>query len=146
MPENQIRGNVVTVFDGNTLEVSAGDNDRYRIVLLGIDCPELGQEYGHEAASLLRKMMLGNEVLVKLHGKDRSKNYIGVVLLKDGTDIRTILLHEGLAWTAEKDPLAELEALRLDAVRKKSGLWALEAPVAPWIYRRQQSMMRPKSR
>src|SRR5688500_17374045 len=81
--ENEITGTVVSVLDGNTLEVFADDKERYQIVLLGIDCPEPGQEYGPESAAFVRKKMLGSEVVVKLHGKDRSKNYIGVVLLRD---------------------------------------------------------------
>jgi micrococcal nuclease len=144
--ENEMRGTVVAVFDGNSLEVSVDDDERYRIVLLGIDCPELGQEYGEDAASFVQKKMLGSEVLVKLHGKDRSKNYIGVVLLEDGTDVRVDLLERGLAWTAERDPIAELESHRLEAMKKRRGLWACESPIPPWIYRRQQSMSEPKTR
>lgn len=146
IPGNEIRGKVAAVIDGNTLEVISDDKERYQVVLLGIDCPELGQPYGEEAASLLRKTLLGQEVIVELYGKDRSKNYIGVVLSKDRTDVRLELLDRGLAWTTERDPIVELESRRLKAVQNHRGLWAGPAPTPPWIYRRQQSMLEPKSR
>ena len=89
---------------------------RYQIVLRGIDCPELSHKYSQEAASFVKKKMAGGEVVVKLYGKDRSKNYIGVVLLKDGTDVRPAgaqatfgrqeLLEKGLCLAGRDDPLA----------------------------------------
>ena len=145
LADHGMTGKVVGVTDGNSLEV-VHDNERYRIVLLGIDCPELSQPFGGEAAGFTRKRMLGREVVVRLYGKDRLKNYIGVVLLKGGRDVRLELLDRGLAWTAEKDPLPELEMRRVRACKAKTGLWREENPVPPWIYRRQQTMETPKSR
>jgi micrococcal nuclease len=55
------------------------------------------------------------------------------------------LLKEGLAWTAEKNPIPELEEYRIKAKEKERGIWKQENPTPPWIYRRQQSMMQAKS-
>lgn len=140
------RGKVVRVNDGDTLEVSTASGDHFQIVLLGVDCPELSQEFGRQAHDFSRDRMLGKDVVVNFHGKDRLGNHIGIILLQDGTDIRHHLLRHGLAWTAEKNPVAELEAIRHEAEKRREGLWSADNPTPPWIYRRQQSMTGSKSR
>ncbi|MGC1242583.1 MAG: thermonuclease family protein [Chryseosolibacter sp.] len=143
--ESGMSGKIVGVADGNTVEVTTDANAHFRIALLGIDCPELGQDFGVEAKEFVEKRLLGKDVTIKIHGKDRSGDYVGIVLLNDGIDIRLDLLKHGLAWTTEKNPIAELEILRLQAVTTREGLWRSENPTPPWIYRRQQSMAAPKS-
>lgn len=144
MSNGGVSGKVIAVIDGNTVEVVDKDNTTYKIVLAGVDSPELTQEYGMEAKQYLEKMLLQKEVIVRFQGKDRKGNHIAVVL-KDELDPRVELLKQGLAWTAEKDPNPELEAYRATAQQKGKGLWKEENPTPPWIYRRQQSMMQPKS-
>lgn len=139
-----VTGKVINVIDGNTLEVLSSDNIAYKIVLAGVDCPELTQEFGLQAKKCLEKLLLQKNVVVQLQGKDRKGNHIAVVL-KENMDPRINLLKEGLAWTAEKDPLPELEEYCKSAREKGKGLWKEENPTPPWIYRRQQSMMQPKS-
>lgn len=146
MATESIVGEVTAIHDGNTIEVATKDNEVYRVVLMGIDCPELSQEYGSEAKDFLSQWLLHQEVLVQIHGKDRFRNYVGVVLVDEGLDVRLALLEEGLAWTSERDVIPELEMIRLEAVRDKKGLWHDEAAVAPWIFRRQQTMIEAKSR
>jgi micrococcal nuclease len=137
---------VVKVIDGNTFEVLTSDNQTQKLVLAGIDCPEPGQEYADKATKLLAKLILDKEVIVNISGKDRWGNYLAVVkLARNETDPRVELLEEGLAWTAEKNPIADLESIRLKALEKQRGLWKERAPKAPWIYRREQSMMQAKS-
>lgn len=142
---DEISGKVVTVIDGNTLEVIGDDNETIKVSLVGIDCPELGQEYGDKAKKFLEKMILEKNVIVKLQGKDRWGNYLAVVTFKDDIDPRVELLKEGLAWTAEKNPLPQFEEFKEKAREKSKGLWKQESPTAPWIYRRQQTMLQPKS-
>jgi len=138
-------GAVTTVHDGNTLSVMANDGETFRVVLMGIDCPELKQRYGMEAKQFLEGLVLNREIELQVHGKDRLGNYVGIVLLEEVVDVRVQLLAEGLAWTSEKDPIADLEAIRLRAMRERKGLWEEDDPVAPWVFRRQQSMLEPKS-
>lgn len=143
---SRIEGQVTSIIDGNTLDVRTADGEIYRIVLLGIDCPELKQDYGIEAREFLLKLTINTEVIVHLHGKDRLKNYIGIVVIEEWGDVRLPLLENGLAWTSEKDPLPELEIIRADAMGRNAGLWKHQSPVAPWIFRREQSMLEAKSR
>lgn len=144
--QDEVSGKVVAVVDGNTLEVLTGTNETYKIVLAGIDSPELTQEYGDKAKQFLEKLAGEKEVTFVLKGKDRWGNYLGRVLLDGETDLRIELLREGLAWTSEKNPQPELESYRTTAQEKGKGLWKQDNPIPPWIYRRQQSMMVAKSR
>jgi micrococcal nuclease len=139
-----ITATVISVIDGNTIEIQTEGNFTQRLIIAGIDCPELTQEFGNEARQFVEKLVLQKQIVVRILGKDRKGNYLGVVMIDD-TDLRMQLLREGLAWTTEKDPSAELETVLSSAQQESKGLWKSEKPTAPWIYRREQSMMQPKS-
>lgn len=141
---NEFQGKVVEVIDGNTLKVISTENESYRIVLLGIDCPELGQKYGDKAKKCLEKLALKKDVTVQLYGKDRWGNYIGVITTGENLDPRIQLLEEGLAWTSETDSQSDLESTRTVAREKGKGIWKEKHPTPPWEYRKQQSMTEPK--
>lgn len=142
---NGMNGQVVTVIDGNTVDVRTESNEIMTIVLADIDCPELSQEYGDEAKKFLEKLILKKEVTIELRGKDRKGNNLGVLLIKGKTDARIELLQKGLAWTSERNPNPELESHRTLAQQEGKGLWKHDNPTPPWIYRREQSMLQPKS-
>jgi len=141
----EIEGKVISIIDGNTFELEAEDNEVYKIILFGVDCPEPGQPFAEEAKRQLEKLIYKQNVEIEVIGKDRHGTRLGVVLIKNKIDPRKILLKNGLAWTAELNPLEELEELRLEASSKKSGIWMENNPTPPWIFRRQQSMLQPKS-
>ena len=115
-----------------------------RVIIAGIDCPELTQEFGEDARRYVEKLILKKNITIHIQGKDRKGNYVGVVMVGK-TDLRNELLKEGLAWTSEKDPVAELETIRAGAQKESKGLWKTEKPTPPWTYRREQSMLLPKS-
>jgi micrococcal nuclease len=140
----EISGKVKSVIDGNTLEIE-DENSQLQVVLLaGIDCPELNQEYGDHAKSYLEKLALGKKVTFTITGKDRWGKQLGVVMLNGRKDLRLEILEEGLAWTAEKNPLQELEAVKESAKENSKGLWKQDNPTPPWTYRRQQTMLQAK--
>jgi endonuclease YncB( thermonuclease family) len=139
---NTVRGKVVSVVDGNTLEVISAEKETYRIVLVGIDCPETGQPYAEEAKKFLEEAMLRKSIDVKLVGKDRWGNYLGEIMT--GIEVSAELVKRGLAWCTEKNAPEKLKALEQQAREQRVGLWQEESPTAPWIYRRQQSMLQPK--
>jgi micrococcal nuclease len=137
---------VTTVIDGNVFEITGDDNFVQRFSLVGVDCPESGQPYYEKAKALLEKLILNKQVRLEVEGKNRWGHYLAIVtIVKTGLDPRIELLEQGLAWTAEKEPLAELELIRLKAQENSRGLWRDENPTPPWIYRRQQSMLQAKS-
>lgn len=139
-----ISARVVSVIDGNTIEIQTEGNLTQRVVIAGIDCPELTQEFGNEARQFVEDLILHKQIIVKVVGKDRKGNYLGVVLIGEN-DLRMQLLQEGLAWTSEKEPAAELESVRTSAQQQSKGLWKSDKAIAPWVHRREQSMMQPKS-
>lgn len=139
-----LEAKVLAVVDGNTLEVKTVDGETYRVMLSGVDSPELEQEFGEQARSFLEKMVLKKSVKVQWQGKDRWGNRLAVVWMKGEVDLRVELLKAGLAWTAERNPLPELENIRTQAQEKGKGIWASEEPTPPWIFRRQQTMLEAK--
>jgi micrococcal nuclease len=139
-----IDGVVVEVIDGNTIRIRDSQSQLYEVVFAGVDAPELTQPFGGEAKAFLSNLLLKQKVTADIQGKDRKGNYIAIVLLKK-TDPRLELLKEGLLWTSEKDPIPLLEKHRVEAKEKSKGLWKEDNPTPPWIHRRQQSMMNPKS-
>ena len=115
------------------------------MMLLGIDSPEPGQHFADQAKKLLSKLLLEQNVKVIVHGKDRLGNRLGIIEMPYGVDPRHELLKAGLAWTAEREPLPELESMKQEARSNGVGLWGESDPTPPWTYRRQQTMLGPKS-
>ena len=138
-------GKVVSVIDGNTVEVLTESDETVIVILAEIDSPELTQEFGNEAKAYLEKISLQKEVIVEFRGKDRKGNNLGILLIKGKTDARVALLQQGLAWTAERNPNPDLEVHRTSAQAEGKGFWKNDNPTPPWTYRREQSMLQPKS-
>jgi endonuclease YncB( thermonuclease family) len=139
-----ISGKVMSVIDGNTVVVITEDQSTYKIMLHGIDCPELGQDYGDVAKRFLERLLLDKPVTAEMKGKDRWGTRLGVIIIDGDTDPRHALLKEGLAWTAEVNPIPELEGLKEKARAKGKGLWKQDNPMPPWTFRRQQSRLQTK--
>ncbi len=139
-----LSGKVKSVIDGNTIEIEGNNMEIRTIQLAGIDSPELGQAFGEDAKKHLEKLILQKNVVISFTGKDRWGNQLATVLIDGSTDIRVELLKEGLAWTAERNPLPELESVKESARKNTKGLWIENNPTPPWIYRRQQTMMQVK--
>ncbi len=143
--EEQIKGVVTTIIDGNTIELSTDDHETYKVLLNGIDSPDPGQNYAEQAKRLLGKLLLNKAVTITIHGKDRLGNRLGEIHIDGSPDPRHELVKEGLAWTSEREPIAELELLKEEARLKGKGLWKDQNPTPPWIYRRQQTLTQQKS-
>lgn len=145
MGGNEITGIVISVIDGNTIEIASEGKEIYKIMLAGVDSPELSQAYGEKAKKFLEKLALKKNVTVRFIGKDRWGNQLADVMIDGTLDPRIELLKEGFAWTAERNAVPELEEYRIKAQQKNKGLWKQQDPVPPWTYRRQQTMLQAKS-
>ena len=142
---DKLQGKVVAVIDGNTLQIVCQNDLTHIVQLMGIDSPELSQEFGEDSKKYLEKIALGKKVTVSIEGKDWRGNPLAVVMVNGKRDLRVELLDKGLAWTSEKNPLPDLEKCRMRAENKAMGLWKQSNPTPPWTYRRQQSMLEPKT-
>jgi micrococcal nuclease len=142
---NTLQGTVTNVVDGNTIEFQSSENEVFTFLLAGIDCPELEQPFGPEAKALLEKLIGGRDVVITIEGKDRRGTRFGSLTYAKDKDPRIKLLENGLAWTAEKNPNPEFEALKEASKSRGKGLWEQVLPIPPWLFRRQQTMIAPKS-
>jgi micrococcal nuclease len=134
---------VIAIIDGNTVQILHPDGEQQKIMLHGVDSPDSGQDFAIEAKKLLETLLLNKMVVVVHKGKDRYGNVLAAISTEDATDPSKELILNGLAWTNSSD--AELELLKEHARDRAVGLWVEENPTPPWLYRRQQSMLRAKS-
>lgn len=145
LAEEKIQGIVKQVIDGNTILIETPVKDTYKVYLHGIDSPEPGQRFAEQSTELLQKLLLGRNVTILLHGRDRHGNRIGAIYLDGAGDPRHEMVRSGMAWPAEKHNDPQLEALMQEARQKNIGIWQEENPTPPWTFRRQQTMAEAKS-
>jgi endonuclease YncB( thermonuclease family) len=143
--QDQFVGKVVEVIDGNTLVLIDTDQDRITIKLSGVDCPELTQSLGDKAKIFTSTLTLNKNVTVELLGKDRWGNDLAKITTLENQDVSETLLQAGLAWY-QKAHKGNSMYFDLEAFSKlhKKGIWSESNAIAPWIHRRQQSMLEAK--
>ncbi len=95
-----IKGIIVYVVDGDTVDFKALNNKIIRIRLKGIDAPEKGQALGQKAKRVLEKMVLGNKVTAKTYGQDRYGRTVAILIV-DGMSVNAQLVEMGLAYNYE---------------------------------------------
>jgi endonuclease YncB( thermonuclease family) len=127
-------GKVVSVTDGDTIGIMRDGKD-VRIRLDGIDCPELGQDFGTKAKQFVSSMVFGKEVTAEIRDVDKYGRLVCRIYV-DGKDVSLELVKAGLAWHYKQysndKALADAEVVVRQA---KSGLWSMANPVAPWEFR-----------
>lgn len=135
----EYQAQVVSVPDGDSLLVSR-DKTSEKVILYGVDCPELKQEFGSQARKFTVDSCFGKTITIKPHGVDNRGRIIAEVILRDGTDLNQELVRQGLAWWSDKyaPSDATLKKLHQSAKTAKLGLWATATPVPPWIFRNGQ--------
>jgi micrococcal nuclease len=135
-------GRVVGVRDGDSIEVLL-DGQAVKLRLEGIDCPELGQDFGLVAKRTTSDLVFGATVRVKPTGQDRYGRTLAVVYLLDGISLNEELVRRGMAWRYRKyssDPT--LAALEEEARRNNVGVFAQASPMAPWDFRASERRVR----
>jgi micrococcal nuclease len=128
---------VVSVRDGDIIDVLHKQHPE-RIRLSGIDCPEKGQPYGHQAKQATSAMVFGKEVLLQTYGRDRSGRILADVRLPDGTHVNHTLVKNGWCWWYRKYAPRNTELARLEqqARETKLGLWMGPTHIPPWQWRK----------
>lgn len=140
-----LTGTVVSVSEGDILTVQTLGGRYFKVRLADIDCPQLKQLFGNQAKKFTEDLVLRKEVLVGYEWADIYGRIIGKAYLADGRELNVELVRGGYAWhyriqSPENETLAQLEA---EARRKKLGLWVDSAPVAPWLFRRENPVPDP---
>jgi micrococcal nuclease len=133
----QITARVVSVVDGDTINVSVNGGPKEKVILYGVDCPEMAQDFGQNARQFTDQACYKKDVSIEVKGKDPSGRIIANVFLADGTSLNQALVTQGLAWWSDKYAPNEILLKQLHATAKAShkGLWAAPDPVPPWIFR-----------
>ena len=128
-------GKCVGVHDEDSVTVmKAGRAEKIR--LEGIDCPELGQDFGTRAKRFTSSLVFGKEVQVKEYSPDRYGRMVARVSV-GGQDVSLEIIKAGLAWHYKRyssDPT--LAGAEERARKAKEGLWSMPNPVPPCDYRR----------
>ena len=132
-------GRVVGIINGDTLEVLHNQHPE-RIRLSSIDCPEKGQAYGTRAKQAASELVLGGEVRLQTHVKDKYGRTLADVLLLDGTNVNQTLVEDGWCWWYRKYAPDDtvLEGLEKEAREAQKGLWADPQPMPPWQWRKRR--------
>ena len=132
---------------GKVVEVDSGDvitifnlNRPVRVKLLGVDAPELNQEFGDVARKHLSDLILEKSVLVEYWGIAADRSLLGRVLL-NGTDVGAQMIRDGVAWFDQNNQnrlsVGDREIYQqseLVARNERRGLWQQENPTAPWEF------------
>lgn len=127
-------GKCVGIGDGDTISVMKYGR-AIKIRLEGIDCPELGQDFGTRAKKFTSGMVYRKIVEVKEYYQDEYKRMVARVYI-DSKDLSLELVKAGLAWIFRRGSDLVLDQAVDQARKQKIGLWSMPYPVPPWEYRR----------
>ena len=140
-----IKGEVISISDGDTLSVLDTTHGLHKIRLSGIDAPEKSQPFGQRAKQALADQVFRKQVTVEWKKQDRYRRIVGRVITTDGVDANLKQLELGMAWHYKKyqheQPSAERERYSLaekNARLQRIGLWQDTNPAPPWEYRRRK--------
>lgn len=139
-PPADLAGTVASVWDGDSVRV-ADDGQEQAVRLFGVDCPELDQPRGRDAANFARALIDGRRVAIARRGTSWGRL---VAQLRDdrGRDVAAALVAAGWAWHDDRyarldtDYGRELAARQAEARAAGLGLWADPAPIRPRDWRR----------
>lgn len=115
---------VIQVIDGDTIIIEEGYHIRY----IGIDTPERGEPYYHEAWEANRKLVEGKKVRLgkDLTDKDKHGRLLRYVYV-DTTFVNAELVRQGYAYAKAYLPNTKyqvyLEAVEREAKQKGKGIW-----------------------
>jgi len=115
------------VIDGDTVETADG----VRIRLLGINTPEINEDYYQEAKDEMKKLVLNRTVLLVKDVQDKDKydrdlRYAYV----DGMFVNAYMVEHGYAKTLSIEPNTKfsekLALIEREAIDKGVGIWGIE--------------------
>lgn len=127
---------VVGISDGDTVTVLCKDDERKKIRLYGVDCPESRQDFGGSAKKYTSTLIFGKEVEVLEKSLDRYGRTVAKIFIS-GDDLSLKLIENGLAWHYKRYS-SDIEYSRAEdsARRDNKGLWSRKNSIAPWEFRK----------
>lgn len=138
------QGVVVGIADGNTVRIKAA-NETFTARLIGLDAPDLDQEFGHESLNALTRLTFNKQVMVKLieaEGQDDRGRYFAQLATNSG-DVGLYMLEHGFAWSYTRNASSmgddwdyAYTQAEYSAKGRREGLWKSDRPVPPWTWRK----------
>jgi endonuclease YncB( thermonuclease family) len=128
---------VIRVIDGDSLRVRESRTHRtHELRLAGIDAPELGQPWGVQSRTALRRMVEGRQVMVEVVDRDRYGRLVARVW-HGRTYVNAAMTEAGHAWAFSRYlPDKEIRQGHDTARTARRGLWSLppeqRIPPATW--------------
>ena len=137
-----MRGEVVSIADGDTITILTSGKAQIKVRLAEIDTPERGQPYGTAAKQALADKVFRQQVRVVVDAVDKYGRQVGYVYL--GTrNINREMVAEGHAW-AYRRYLKDHSLLVIEDQARATGLglWGLSEArhTPPWRWREQRRM------
>jgi endonuclease YncB( thermonuclease family) len=135
-------GLVTSVHDGDTLTAKNENGLPEKVRIYRIDAPELKafywsyQPYASESRTGLMNLCLGKVALITRKSKDQYGRTVGIVNC-DGKDVATEQIINGRAWAYRYTATKAMKKAQLIAKDSKVGLWGLDNPVEPILWRKQ---------
>jgi len=136
-PARVFEAKVLRVRDGDSLLVEEVATRRvHEVRLSGIDAPELGQPWGIQARTALRRMVDGRTIRVAVTDRDRHGRLVARVW-QGRTDVNAAMTFGGHAWAFGRSGRDPVLRAGHDAARAAGrGLWSLppekRIPPAAW--------------
>ena len=134
-------GLVTKVHDGDTLIVINEIGAFEKIRLAKVDAPELKafnwgeQPYAPAARNALVNLCEGKTASVIRKNKDKYGRTVASVSCQS-TDVATYMVKNGDGWAYRYSSNKALRALQANAKAQHLGLWALENPIEPILWRK----------
>lgn len=132
---------VIEIYDGDTILIQEENRNTHKVRLLGIDAPELLQNYGTESKLGLSKEIYGEKVIILFNGRDKFKRILGKIIFKN-KDINLLQIENGYSWHYENifnqqssEDNMVYEKAQAQAKGKKIGLWGQQNIIPPWEFR-----------
>ncbi|OAM31286.1 nuclease [Eikenella longinqua] len=140
-----VSGEVVRVWDGDSLHLLDHAGQRHKIRLADIDAPELEQPQGRSCRNRLAEQVLHRRVQAEIVDTDPHGRQVAYIRL-NGADINRQQIADGCAWHYRRfarqrqspSAYAAYAAAEEGAKQRRAGVWRQDAPQAPWQFRRQQ--------
>lgn len=128
--------------DGDSFYLITGKEIR----LAEVDAPEATnghiQAYGLKATSFAEKYLLGKFVTLVKKDVDKYGRQVCEVYV-NGIWFNQLLVDSGYAWVYKKYGSAKLYNEELQAKKNRIGLWADPHPIPPYIFRKNEKIIKP---
>ena len=137
-----LSGVVIVVIDGDTVlfkpdHYGAASRAFLKLRLANIDAPERDQRHGEAATRALKALVLKQRVEAELVATDAYGRRIAH-LRRGNVHVNLELVRSGHAWASSR-PRAAFRRAQASAREARRGLWHVQDPTPPWVWRRERS-------